>query len=112
MQIKLSPTRGLPGQTETAISVSGDTITVDGTPYDLSAVPEGGEATPQGDDHPFTGTITRQGGELHCTVRVHLGDTAANDQPTDPAHWIVTVTDGAVAIPATRKPDPALEEIE
>jgi len=106
MQITLSTTRGLPGQPETQISVSGDTITVDGTTYDLSAVPEGGEATPQGDNHPFSGTITRDGGSIHCTVRVMLGDTAANDQPTDPAHWIINAGDVEVTIPATRKPEP------
>jgi hypothetical protein len=103
MKITLSHARGLPGQPETEISVCADTITVDRTPYDLSAVPEGGEATPQGDDHPFCGTIKRVAGEIVCTVRVTLGDDAANDQPRDPAHWTVTVTDGPVTIPAMRK---------
>ena len=104
MHLTLSPMRGLPGQPETEITVSGDTITVDGTPYDLSAVPEGGEATPQGDDHPFTGKITRTNGIIHCAVRVSLGDDALPDQPTDPAHWIVDVSSGPVTIPALRKP--------
>lgn len=103
MKINISPQAGLPGQPETEITVSGDTITVDGTPYDLSAVPEGGEATPQGEEHPFDGVIKREGGEIVCTVRVVLGDDAANHQPTDPARWAVTVTDGPVAIPAVRK---------
>lgn len=106
MKLTLSPMRGLPGQPETAISVSGETITVDGTPYDLSAVPEGGEATAQGDEHPFVGPITRAGGEIVCTVRVVLGDDAAPDQPTDPAVWTVRATDGPVAIPSVRKPEP------
>ena len=104
MKITLSPMRGLPGQPETEITVSGDTITVDGTPYDLSAVPEGGEATPQGEDHPFAGKITRQGGVLHVTVRVVLGDDALPDQPADPAHWVIPDAEGAVTIPALRKP--------
>jgi hypothetical protein len=102
MKISLSPVRGLPGQPETEISVSGDTVTVDGTPYDLSAVPEGGEALPRGHDHPFNGPITRQDGVIHCTLRVLLDDSAEADQPADPAHWTVTVADGAVTIPATR----------
>jgi hypothetical protein len=105
MKLTLSPMRGVPGEPETAISVSGDTITVDGTPYDLSAVPEGGEATPAG-EHPFAGRITRAGGEIVCTVRVVLGDDAAPHQPTDPAVWTVRATDGPVAIPAVRKPEP------
>ena len=104
MKLILSPTAGLPGQPETAMSVSGDTITVDGTPYDLSAVPEGGEATPQGDDHPFIGKITRVGGAIHCGVSVRYDDTAERNQPTDPAHWIVDVSSGPVEIPAIRKP--------
>ena len=103
MKLTLSPMRGLPGQPETEIADSGDTITVDGTPYDLSAVPEGGEAVPGG-EHPFVGTITREDGEIACTVRVALGDDAAPDQPDSP--WTVTATDGPVAIPAVRKPEP------
>lgn len=105
MKLTLSPMRGLPGQPETEIDVSGDTITVDGTPYDLSAVPEGGAATPAG-AHPFECRITRAGGEIVCTVRGRLGDDAAFDQPTDPAVWTVRVTEGPVAIPAVRKPEP------
>jgi len=107
MKITLSPVRGLPGQPETEISVSGDTVTVDGTPYDLSAVPEGGEAMPQGDDHPFTGAITRQDGVIHCPVRVLLDDSAEGHQPADPAHWTVDAGDGPVTIPATRKTEDA-----
>ena len=105
MRITLSPVRGLPGEPETEIAVAGETITVDGTPYDLSAVPEGGAAVPAG-EHPFAGTITRQDGEIACTVRVALGDEAAPDQPRDPAVWTVTATDGPVAIPAVRKTEP------
>jgi len=104
MKITLSPVRGLPGQPETEITVSGDTITVDGIDYDLSSVPEGGEATPQGEDHPFIGKITREGGTVHCGVRVRYDDTAKRNQPTDPAHWIVDVSSGPVTIPALRKP--------
>ena len=104
MHITLSPTRGLPGQPETTLTVSGDTITMDGAAYDLSAVPEGGEATPQGEDHPFEGKITRQGGTIHCAVRVTLGDDTEPVQPTVPAHWIIPDAEGAVTIPALRKP--------
>ena len=103
MHITLSPTRGLPGQPETTIIVSGDVITIDGTAYDLSAVPEGGEATPEGDGHPFCGRITRQDGVINATVRVRLDDTAFNYQPVDPTHWVVPNASGPVIIPAIRK---------
>ena len=109
MKLTLSPMRGLPGQPETKISVLGDTITINGTPFDLSSVPEGGEATPQGEDHPFVGKITRESGTIHCMARAVLDDTAAGHQPTDPAHWTIEVADGPVTIPATRKPE--LEEV-
>lgn len=105
MKIKISPSKRLPNKTETTISVSGDTITIDDTPYDLSAIPEGGEAIPEGDDHPFIGTITRENGEIICSVITFLGDDTEPNQPTDPEHWIVTTTDdGPVEIPAIRKP--------
>lgn len=103
MKLILSPTVGLPGTPETVLFVSGDTITADGTPYDLSAIPEGGEATPEG-DHPFVGKITRQDGEIVCTVRVILGPDAEDHQPTDPEYWILTVSDGPVSLPVVRKP--------
>lgn len=108
MKLTLSPQAGLPGQPETELSVAGDVLTVDGVAFDLSTVPEGGEAMPDG-DHPFIGPITRQGGVIHATVRVVLGDTAADHQPVDPAHWVVEVADGPVAIPAVRKPVTELE---
>lgn len=101
MKITLSPQRGLPGQPETALHVSGDTVTVDGAAHDFSAVPEGGAQ--DAPDAPFEGAITREGGMIHATVRVILGDDAASAQPTDPAHWIVEVTDGPVTIPALRQ---------
>ena len=100
MKLTLTPQVGLPGQPETAIHVAGDTITIDGTPYDLSPVPEGGEAT--ADDSPFIGRITRVDGVINCTVIARLGDTAASDQPDSP--WVIEAASGDVEIPAARKP--------
>lgn len=77
------------------------TLTIDGTPYDLSAVPEGGEG--EWPDSPISGKITRQGGKLHVTVRVVLGDGAESKQPADPSHWVIENASGDVAIPALRK---------
>ena len=99
MHLTLTPQRGLPDQAETTIHVTGDTITIDGTPYDLSPVPEGGEATAE--DSPFVGKITRQNGVIHCTVLVRLGDTAADNQPDSP--WVIENASGDVEIPALRK---------
>ena len=99
MHLTLSPAVGLPGQRETTLHVSCDTITIDGTPYDLSPVPEGGEATAE--DSPFVGKITRINGVIHCAVLVRLGDTAADDQPDSP--WNIENATGDITIPAIRK---------
>ena len=105
MHLTLSPQVGLPSQPETTIHVSGDIVTIDGSPYDLSPVPEGGEATAE--DSPFVGTITRVGGVIHATVLVRLGDTAASDQPDSP--WVIEDAAGMVGIPAARKPEEVTE---
>lgn len=107
MQITLSPCRGLPGQPETVLSVAGDVLTVDGNAFDLSGLGEGDVATPLG-EHPFIGTITRQGGEILCTVPVILGDDADPNQPDSP--WVVTAGDGPLMIPAARISQTVAEE--
>lgn len=104
MHLSLSPIRGLPGQPETSIAVTGDVLTYDGVAYDLSPVPEGGQATPDG-EHPFIGPIRRIGGVIHATIGVMLGDTAQFDQPDSP--WVIPDADGPVTIPATRIEEPA-----
>ena len=101
MHLTLTPQQGLPGQPEMTIHVAGDVITIDGTPYDLSPVPEGGEGWP--DEGPFIGPITRQGGVLHVTLVARLGDSAAPEQG---GPWVIEAAVGDVEIPAARNPDP------
>ena len=105
MKLTLSPMRGLPGQAKTALSVAGDVLTVDGVAYDLSPVPEGGEAG--ADEGPFVGPIRRHGGVIEATVQVMLGDDAMPVQSADPADWALTVASGAVEIPYARKEEDA-----
>jgi hypothetical protein len=102
MHLTMIPTRGLPGQPETSLAVADDVIHVNGTAYDLSAVPEGGDG--EWPDSPLLGRIQRTDDVIHVTVRVQLDDTAANDQPTDPEHWIVSDARGSIVIPAARRP--------
>jgi hypothetical protein len=100
MHLTLTPQQGLPGQPEMTLRVAGDVLTLDGTEYDLSPVPEGGEGWPE-DETPFVGPIRRIGGVIHAKIVVRLGDTAADDQGTDP--WVIDSATGDVTIPAKRK---------
>ena len=109
MQLTLSPLMGLPGQSETTLHVAGDVLTNDGTPWNLLDIPEGGEGEFEGDS-TFIGPIRRIGGVIHATVLVRLGETAADDQPLDPAHWVIPNASGVVTIPALRKPEPEAAE--
>ena len=91
------------GRPEAVLSVSGDVLTVNGTAFDLSSIPEGGEGeiTPApGQDHIFLGTVTRVNGVIHATIIAHVGPDAATVQPEAP--WVVTAGDGPVSIPAQR----------
>lgn len=106
MHLTLSPQAGLPGQTETTLHVAGDVLTVDGTPYDLSPVPEGGDG--EWPDSPILGRIQRIAGVIHATVLVRLGDTAASDQPGSP--WVIPDAVGNVTISAARRPEPEAAE--
>ena len=106
MHLTLSPQAGLPGLPETTLHVAGDVITIGGVPHDLSPIPEGGEGDWEGG--PFIGPIRRIGGVIHATVLVRLGETAADDQPDSP--WAIPNANGAVTIPALRKPEPEAEE--
>ena len=105
MQISLSPQAGLPGMPDDAVSVSGDTITVNDAAFDLSGILEGGTGKPQG-DHPFTGPITRNGGVLHVPL-LYRYDTATAEpmQSRDPADWVVFLDSGNLADPIARKPE-------
>lgn len=100
MKLQLSPCQGLPGQAETAISVAGDVLTVDGTAYNLASVPDGGEGWPS--EGPFVGPVRRVSGVIECGVIVVLGDDAEPVQSDEPADWLVNVASGAVTIPAAR----------
>lgn len=105
MIITLSPVAGLPGQPETEIVASGDRITVDGLSWDFSALPEGEEIVPQG-EHPFLGPVRREGGDIRCMLCcLYSPGTAAPNQPSNPAHWTVSLGDGPVVPAIIRRPE-------
>lgn len=100
MRVKICPIANVPGQPETVVNVQGDVIAVDGARYDLSAINDGDEATPQG-DHPFFGPITRRDGEIHCTIFWHYDPaTAAAAQPEEMP--VIHVSEGNLVDPILR----------
>lgn len=100
MNLLIIPQRGLPGEPETMVSVNGEVITIDGADYDLSPVPDGGEA--DWPESPIL-AIQRTNGVLCVSVLVRLGDDAAAEQPDDPQRWSITNATGKVMIPAVPK---------
>lgn len=102
MKIILSP---VASNRTTEVTVSGLVITVDGTPIDLSVIPEGGYAEPD-ESSPFIGNVTRDG----VTVRYHYESSNAEpNQSMDWADYTFEVTDGPVPCPIVWKP---VEETE
>ena len=97
MKIVLSP---VAGNKTTTVSVEGLVLTIDGTNYDISVVPEGGraDATPDG---PFIGTLTRE----QVTVRYEYDmELAEGRQSHDWADYTFDITAGEVPCPIQWKP--------
>lgn len=102
MQITISP---FAANHDTRLAVDGDILTIDGTPCDLSAIPEGGEATDSATDSLFEGVIRRINGQIICKVRCAYDMvTALSDQSTDWADYAFEVVSGPVPDPIRRKP--------
>jgi hypothetical protein len=102
MNITLSP---IASTYTTRVSVDDLTITIDGTPVDLSVIPEGGYAEPD-DDSPFVGKVTRE----EVTIRYHYESAkAVPDQSTDWDDYTFDVISGPVPCPIVWKP---VEEVE
>lgn len=79
----------------TAVSVNGLTVTVDGTDYDLSVIPEGGQAEAD-ENGPFIGTVTRES----VTIRYEYDSQLAEpNQSTDWGDYTFEVASGAVPCP-------------
>lgn len=103
MKIILSP---IASSRTTKVSVSGLVITIDGTPVDLSVIPEGGYAESD-EDSPFIGNVTRD----EVTVRYHYESLKAEpDQSKDWADYTFEVTEGEVPCPIVWKPEPEVIE--
>ena len=75
MKLILSP---IASTYTTQVSVNGLVITIDGTDYDLSVIPEGGQAD---GEIPFIGTVTRN----EVTIEYHYESLKAI--PDQSADW-------------------------
>ncbi|UWQ92974.1 hypothetical protein K3727_09415 [Rhodobacteraceae bacterium M382] len=104
MKLTLIAYAVLPGAPETEISVAGDILTIDGVALDLSDLEDGGEVlfeADAGEDIPFVGPVTRQGGEIQATLR--FGFDARSADPIQPAGpVVVTATNGPIPDPIRR----------
>lgn len=92
MRIILSP---IASNKTTTASVSGLTVTVDGTDYDLSVIPENGQA--EADiNSPFIGTVTRDA----VTIRYEYNSQSAEpNQSTDWVDYTFDIGSGDVPCP-------------
>lgn len=77
MKIILNP---CPVWHNTKVSVNGLVVTVDDTDYDLSVIPEGGQAEAD-EGSPFTGIVTRD----EVTINYSYDSTKA--EPTQSTDW-------------------------
>ena len=99
MKIILSP---VASNKTTTVSVNGLALTIDGTEYDLSIIPAGGQAEAS-EGSPFIGTVTRGS----VTIRYEYDSSKADpNQSTDWDDYTFEVTGGEVPCPIRWKPEP------
>ena len=77
------------------ISIKGLTITINGQEYDLSVIPEGGQAE-AAEDSPFLGVITREQVTIKYAYDMEL---AEDHQSHDWADYTFEVLEGEVPCP-------------
>lgn len=105
MKIILSPVAAF--EQDTPPTVNGETITYRGETYDLSQLPDG--ATVEAES-PFTGSITRQNGEVSLTLeyRYHM-EKAEDFQSSNWDDYTFVVSNGQCPCPIKFKPVQAVE---
>lgn len=95
MQIKFNPQRRDDSLT---VVKQGDTLIVNGTEYDFSAVPEGATLPADAiDSDLFSGPVERINGELHVTLTLSHGPNPS--QAVAFPEPITVSEDGPVALP-------------
>ena len=90
LALNLSPVRL---DEETTASVNGTVLTVDGTNYDLSELPDGAVAK-----HPDLGKVTRNGDNYECTIKLGHGPNAP-ESTRFPQPIVLNNHSGAIELP-------------
>ena len=96
MKITLSP---IASNKATQVSINGLVLNIDGTPIDLSVIPEGGYAEPE-ENSPFIGKVTRD----EVTIKYFYNSSVA--QPNQSTNWddyTFNITEGEVPCPIVWK---------
>lgn len=95
MNLSFSPIRQ---DERLALSKSGDVLTINGTPFDFSPLPEGAALPAGATGCPWIiGAVTRQDGHIYLTLRLPHGANAP--QETRFPAEIVQTEDGDIALP-------------
>lgn len=104
MKIKLNPIVKHESTTPPTISLNGLILTIDGIDYDLSVIPEGGQA--EGEE-PFVGICTR---EEVSVMYPYSTDVYEPNQSTDINNYIIELLDGETLVcPLVKRP--VVEEV-
>ena len=92
------------GSHDTAISVSGNVLTIDGNAIDFAALGEGEQCETAA---PLIGTARRVDGVVSVGVLLQYDSATAEPmQSTDPADYAIELTDGPAPDVIRRKPSP------
>ena len=108
MKITLSPLRA---NTPLTASRDGDTLTLNGEPFDFNPLEEG-ETLPADaiDSEWITGGVTRTNGALHITLRLPHGANAPGE--TRFPEPIIDPPDGEIALPMHSLPELEVEDVD
>lgn len=105
MKIILSP---VASNKKTSIALSGLVLTIDDVEYDLSVIPEGGQAEPE-EDTPFIGAVTRES----VTIKYEYDSQLAEpNQSTDWDDYTFDIDNGEVPCPIKWLPIEQEMEVE
>ncbi|WP_158138640.1 hypothetical protein [Vibrio metschnikovii] len=91
----------------TKVSVNGLIVTIDGVDYDLSIIPNGGQAEAE-EGSPFIGVVTRD------EVRIRYCYDSGQSEPIQSTNWedyTFEIESGEIPCPIRWLPEPSAEEV-